>query len=59
MSKNKNFFFNKEDKAVKEFLKNEKMNLIFGGLAEEYERVTTYTESTSTGNHEIKDTIKK
>jgi hypothetical protein len=54
MSNKKKFFFNKEDKAIKELLENEKMNFIIGGLEEYkrkviyYERATTYTESTDT-----------
>lgn len=51
MSNKKKFFFNKEDKAIKELLESEKMNFIIGGLEDYkrkvyYERAVQYTEST-------------
>ena len=44
-NKNK-FFFKKEDKAIKELLNHEKMNLIVGGLEYSSYSKTTYAEST-------------
>lgn len=48
MSKQKKFFFKKEENVIKELLSNEKMQYIFGGLEQEYTK-TTYAESTAYG----------